>query len=132
MGPGGVTGGTHQCHILTLADQLALLHQQLLVVAVARGQAIAMVDLDHFTVSGTLARKGHDAGSYGANLGSFLAGKVQTLVHRGITRERIRPPPEIRGNPALLDGPTFRINLFVELAAENHVFQDPELLLAAR
>ena len=44
---------------------------QLLVVAVARGEAIAVVDLDHFPVAGAITGEGYDARPPPKNLGAF-------------------------------------------------------------
>ena len=52
-------------------------------------------------------------------------------MHRRKAGKGIRPPAEIRGNPAVLDRPAFRINLLVELPSKNQVLENTQLLLAA-
>ena len=62
VGTGGMSGGAHQGDFLALAHHVALLHQELLVMAITRGETIAVVDLHHLAITRPLAGEGHESG----------------------------------------------------------------------
>src|SRR5436305_574074 len=86
---GGATRRTHQC------DQLPALHarivadQDLRKMAVAGGDALAMIDLDHVAITAHPLRMGDDAVCGGIDRSADRTGDVDPGVHRGGAPEGI-------------------------------------------
>src|SRR5690242_12099130 len=74
---------------LTDLDDVADLHVDLREMAVARGQPVAMVDLDHAAIAAAPARRDHLAVGGGADGIAGLSAEIEAGVHRGPAEEGI-------------------------------------------
>src|SRR5210317_2122007 len=82
MGTRGTTAAAHQGNRLTLAHNIARGHQILLVMSVAGDITVAVGNFHHLAVSALTTGPGHHAGRHRQHIGAFLAGKIDTVVHR--------------------------------------------------
>jgi len=115
----------HQRDLLALANHIALLDQDFLVVAVARRQSITVIDFDHFAETGALAREGHQTRRNRRYFSAFGTRKIETLVHGGIAGKRIRAASEIGRNPPVLYRSTLGVDLLIEFPRQYQVLEHP-------
>src|SRR6266568_2651720 len=94
MRAGRTSGRADAANDLPDLDLLADLHFDLRHVAVARREAVAMVDLDHVAVAAAPARGFDDAVGGGADRVAGLAAEVEAAMHRGPAQEGVRPHTE--------------------------------------
>src|SRR5690349_15144113 len=74
---------------LTDLDDVPDLHVDLREMAVAGGQPVAVVDLDHAAIAAAPARRDHLAVGSGAHGIAGLGAEIEAGVHRGSTEEGI-------------------------------------------
>src|SRR5579863_1916872 len=127
---GRAAGGSHESDRVTALDGLPDADQGLLVVGVTGDVTVAVIDLDEFAKTGTLARPGDDAGGHGDDPGAGRARKIHALVERLAPVEGVRTLTEVGGNKAARNRTAFRMNLLFQIACENDVLECRQLRLA--
>src|SRR5262249_7720830 len=94
MRPRGTAGRSDLADDLADLDALPDLDVDLGEMPVARGEAVAVVDFNHPTVTAAPASLDHRAGSGGVNRISAIAAKINSGVHSRAPDERIGAYPE--------------------------------------
>src|SRR5689334_6787253 len=89
MRPGRASGGADPADDLPDADRLTDLDVDLRQMRVARGKAVAVIDLDHLAVAAVPARDRHRPGGGRACRLAGVGAEVEAGVHRGCPDERI-------------------------------------------
>src|SRR5687767_2767274 len=90
--PSRAAGRAHFAELAPALYHLALFHDQLRLVGVARYEVIAMVDVDHVAVLRVKAGEYHHAVRGRDDGRSLLGQKVDAHVHRPLTGEGIDAP----------------------------------------
>ena len=80
---------TDRGNLLPLLDQVTLAHLQLIGVGITGFQAIAVIDFYHIAVGAVAGGKGNHASPNRINGGTAGGGKIQTVMHREATGDRI-------------------------------------------
>ena len=94
MGAGRAARGTNPADDATACDALAHFHIDGGEMRVARGQAIAMIDLDHVAIAADDIGFHHLAGSGGPHRGTLMGLEIDARMHRYGPREGIGPGAE--------------------------------------
>src|ERR1044071_8393976 len=97
----GTAGGADLRDGLALLDGVAELHEQALVVRIARHVAVAVVDLDAPAVTETLPRVRHDPRGDRDHFGAGRSGEIEAAMESAAAGERIGAMTEVRRDPAL-------------------------------
>src|SRR3546814_18230556 len=90
-------GASDAADLVAIADLLPFLDQNAVQMGLAGAYAETMIDFHHSAVTRFPAADNDLAGSGGKDRRFDEVGKVETLVHRPLTGERIAPTPEFAG-----------------------------------
>src|SRR6185436_15080850 len=99
MGSGRASRRAHQRDDLSARDAVADGDEILRVVAVARRQTVAMIDLDEVAIALAAARPRHDTVRDRLDGGTERPREIDALMVCEVTREGIAATPEVRGDP---------------------------------
>src|SRR3712207_5652306 len=98
MGTGGAAARTHQRNRLTARDGLTDRDQVLLVMAIARHEAVAMAPFDRSAIPGAIAGIRDDARGHRHDFASIGSSEIHTFMEGLVARERVLTLAEVRGN----------------------------------
>src|SRR5579872_4063055 len=94
MNRGHAAGGADETERLVQGDGRADLDEDPAEVGVARGEAVAVVDLDHVAVVAVPAGIAHDTVGRGENLGRSVSAQVDALMEGSAAAEGIEAKAE--------------------------------------
>jgi hypothetical protein len=118
VGAGRAAAAAHLGDGLALLDQVADRDQVFLIVSVAGDVAVAVVELDQPAVAALLARPGDDPGGDRDDVTARAAGKIDAFVTVAFAGEGIGATPVTRGDPALLDRASARLDARRQAASD--------------
>src|SRR5688500_11350579 len=96
MRPGRAAGRPHFGDLFAPLHQVALAHQDLGGVGVARDQVVAVVDVDHVAILRVEAGEDHHTAGGGDDRRAVVGDEVDAFMHRPLPVERIHAPAEAR------------------------------------
>lgn len=132
VGPGRSPGRAKMGDRLPAAHGIADANQQSLVVRIAGDVPVAVGHVDHLTVTGSLASESDDAGTDRQNRLARRTREIDAAMKLGLTRKRILPKTEYRGEKAARHRPTLGLRLPAQIALQNEAFKHAKLRVALR